>query len=77
MSATIEFVWEESPEDKPGWYATLHCWDIAEGIFSGAHYWSGTKWDSELPITAHAGPFPTKAEAESWSDANDPELPKP
>lgn len=29
---------------QPGWYATLECWDVREGLFPGAHYWTGSEW---------------------------------
>lgn len=51
----------------PGWYATIHCWDAAEGIFPSSNKWDGNQWGSSLPIVGYAGPFETQEEAESWA----------
>ena len=41
-----------------GWYSILYCWDPREGeYFTGVARWDGSKWESGLPIVAHAGPI--------------------
>lgn len=58
----------------PGWYATCHCWDPAEGVFPGAHYWDGKQWDEDLPFDAFSSvAFATRVEAEEWAHDHDPE----
>ena len=67
--------WEFDIEhpDKPGWYATLHCWDSVEGIFDRATEWLGEKWANALPIIAWAGPFSDESTAQKWAENNNPE----
>lgn len=56
---------------KPGIYAILYCWEPQEGVFDGAAYWNGKKWDQELPIGAFSfQPFKTIKEAEEWAERN-------
>jgi hypothetical protein len=63
-------------DDKPkvkGWYATLHCWDIEEGMFPGAAYWEGDRFDTDLPITAFIDHvFETEQAADDAAWENDP-----
>lgn len=70
-----EFLWEQDNKGEPGWYATVHCWDIQEGMFPRANLWNGEKWDWDGPIIAHAGPFETKEAAQEWANKHDPEAP--
>ncbi|KZB99795.1 hypothetical protein ABID82_007124 [Methylobacterium sp. PvP062] len=43
---------------EPGWYGTIHAWDLEyEGAFGSAHYWDGKAWldkeggeKADLPI---------------------------
>jgi hypothetical protein len=67
---------------QPGWYATLHRWDVEEGIFPGAHYWNGSVWRSSESDYAGTNAsvqywpivFETQEEAEAYAYDNDPEL---
>lgn len=70
-----EISWEFDIDhpDKPGWYATLHCWDFEEGIFDKATEWLGEKWADDSPITAWAGPFPDEATAQEWAENHNPD----
>jgi hypothetical protein len=62
---------------QPGWYATLVCWEVEEGMFPGAHYWNGNAWE---PSWRSAGiqywpiVFDTKEAAETYAYEHDPEL---
>lgn len=63
---------------EPGWYATVHGWEIQEGASGGAHYWDGERWlyengtVAELPILVFAPVrFASHAEADAYADAND------
>jgi hypothetical protein len=73
MKIPTEFDFDEPNAGPAGWYATTHCWDVEEGIFTGANYWDGIKWDWDGPITGHAGPFLSESDALSWARAHDPE----
>lgn len=64
---------DEGPP-KPGWYATIYCWEAEEGSFYGGLYWSGSDWRSQedrpdmrpFPVTGYStAPFPGRAEAEA------------
>ena len=72
MNEPTDWTFTEKPV-KPGWYATLHCWDAQEGIFPGSNYWDGEYWDESLPFTAYAGPFDDERSAEQWADDHDVE----
>jgi hypothetical protein len=62
----------EHPE-IPGWYATMHSWDIEEGAFPDGHYWDGENWSyKRCPIYLWSiRPFDTEAEAKKWAYDND------
>jgi len=64
--------WQDKPQQE-GWYATLFSWEVEEGIFSGASYWNGTRWDSNEPIFECAGPFESNNIAGEWAYENNPE----
>lgn len=64
--------WDGRPTCQ-GWYATTYCWSEEEGMFLSATWWIGDKWESDLPIIGHAGPFEDKAKAESWAKDQDVE----
>lgn len=71
--------WDGTPSE-PGFYATFECWDPEEGIFPGAHYWTGKIWIGRLFKTNSIGylvtpPFGSPEEAEEYARANDPENP--
>lgn len=41
----------EPPPSKPGWYPMQYAWDAAEeGIFTGAAYWNGKAWETDVPL---------------------------
>ena len=69
----------ESCPAWPGWYATVHCWDVAEGAFGDAHYWDGQRWLDEdgdradLPF-GHYVPTKFEAFAEGKAFAEDHDL---
>ena len=73
----MDFKWSDENTGQPGWYATVSCWDIQEGMFPGAHYWDGMQWGSDGPIVAYCGPFGSQADALLWARAHDPEFPPP
>ena len=58
---------------QPGWYATLHGWDVREGVFPQATEWLGDRWARRLPILAWQGPFLDEDAAERWAYEHDPE----
>jgi hypothetical protein len=66
---------EDVSPEREGWYATLECWDVEEGMFPGAHYWNGTEFDCAINASISYWPvrFDTKEEAESYAYANDSE----
>lgn len=35
---------------EPGWYPMQYSWDAEEGIFTGAAYWNGKSWGTDLPL---------------------------
>jgi len=65
----------------PGWYATLHGWEIEEGVFPSAHWWDGEKWlkapnnphETNAVILHWPQKFDTQEEALAFADANDPD----
>lgn len=58
----------------PGWHATLQCWDAAEGIFPGAHYWDGKAWNEGTAIRSFSPmTFADKDAAKDWAYAHDVE----
>lgn len=65
--------WVYEDPIEPGWYATLTCWDTAEGIFPGADQWDGKRWTRGRGPTAYTGPFPDQPEALRWARAHNPE----
>jgi hypothetical protein len=74
MMAKFPWKWlEECPPEKPGWYATLYCFDPEEGTFPSESEWSGTAWSDSLPYTHRSPePFATRHEAGRWASDNDP-----
>lgn len=55
-----------------GWYAILYCYDMEEGIFPAADYWTGLKWSEGLPLCSYSEkPFETISEAYAWADENE------
>jgi hypothetical protein len=68
MSKT-EWIAGSEPGDV-GWYAISYCWDIQEGIISGAAHWDGEKWSRELPIGHYFGVFADEEAAEKWAYDN-------
>jgi hypothetical protein len=61
---------------SPGWYATLHCWDVEEGMFPSAHYWTGSRWQPETSAGIQHWPimFDTEDDARQYADDNDPDI---
>lgn len=61
---------------ESGWYATLHTWDVNEGLFPGAHYWDGAEWRdrprsgllSHWPVV-----FDSEEAAKEYAYEHDPE----
>lgn len=66
------WIYDNHP-NKKGWYATLHSWDAAEGIFPGDAYWDGNKWGEKKPIFGYQGPFETSEVANAWAYEHDVE----
>jgi hypothetical protein len=66
---------EDVPPAQTGWYATLHCWEVEEGMFPDAHYWNGSEWEPETTASILYWPtqFDSKEEAERFARDNDPE----
>lgn len=60
---------------RPGWYATLHCWDVVEGAFPGAHYWDGLQWQPETKASIQHWPIVFKSEdlAADYAWEHDPD----
>lgn len=74
MLTDKQYEWESDDDVQlNGWYATIHCWEVEEGMFPGANYWNGTSWDFKMPVFMWAGPFLSKSEAEEWAYEHDPE----
>lgn len=56
-----------------GWYATMHSWDVGEGMFPGAHYWTGIEWQPETNAGIIYWPvlFESEEEARQYADEHD------
>lgn len=67
---------DSGPLERQGWYATLHSWDPNEGIFPGAHYWDGARWQPETTAALQYWPtvFETEEEACAYAYEHDPDL---
>ena len=62
-----KWTWETEPVAKQGWYAiAFQC----GGLLSGAAWWDGVEWKSQLPVVGHAGPFDSELSAYEWADLN-------
>ncbi len=78
MSSPTEWCWDPLPA-VDGWFAVIRCWEIEEGMFPAVAWATAGKvaWPHSNGMTTdgsgHAGPFPTRAEAQAWADAHDPE----
>ena len=78
----IDWCWDPMPA-VDGWFAVIIGWEPEEGLFTNAVYAKAGKveWPESSGMTydgsGHAGPFATKAEAQAWADAHDPEGPLP
>lgn len=66
----MNWIFDDKPKEA-GWYAVSYCWEIEEGVFPGAAYWDGTKWNRKFPITAYYGPFQDDDSAEEWAYDHD------
>lgn len=66
------------PPSRPGWYATLHSWDSNEGMFPGAHFWTGSEWEPETSAGIVYWPilFALEDEARKYAEDHDPDQPK-
>jgi hypothetical protein len=71
-----EWCWDPMPA-VDDWFAVIRCWEVEEGMFAGV-VWADkgvVREDGGMTSdgSGHAGPFATKAEAQAWADAHDPE----
>lgn len=72
------FDYDADAPTRPGWYATVYCWDAQEGIFAGADFWDGKVWNSGHPVSGWSRqPFESKSEAAHYAKEHDPEGPPP
>jgi hypothetical protein len=70
----LKWQWERENAGPPGWYATVICWDVEEGMIPDADYWDGSAWREGYPVMACAGPFETENDADDWAQSHDPEV---
>ena len=70
----------DSTPSVPGWYPTTHCWDVEEGIFPSAYWWTGAKWTDDPAndkwwTNAHVAYWPvpcaSREEALALAEAHD------
>lgn len=73
MSEPTEWCWDCLPSNAAGSYAVVRCYDAAEGMFPDSVV-APASWPADMAIIAHAGPFPTEADALRWAEAHDPEF---
>jgi len=70
----IDCYHKEHPMET-GWYAVLRCYDVEEGILSGANYWDGSQWlNSSKAMTQFSSiKFSAELDAKNWAYDNNPE----
>jgi hypothetical protein len=76
--APTDWCWDPMPK-VDGWFAVVVGWEPEEGVFAKVVYANAgrVEWPGSSGMTCdgsgYAGPFATRAEAQAWADAHDPE----
>jgi hypothetical protein len=66
--------WTSDRPTVKGWYAIMYSWDVHEGSFPGAKYWTGMNWEGNLPVVLQSSrPFESETKASDWAQKHDVE----